>query len=400
MAQIKKFVPKKDSPFSTENDASFEEKIKQHRQKRFLQIVALIVVAIVVGSALYTYLKNITYNTYIVTSTVEKNMVTGSRYVNYAGNILSYSKDGVFSMDSKGNSIWNETYEMQNPILRISGKMVAVADYDGHYVFIMDEHGMKGKIDTNLPIRDLAVSENGIIATILEDTRITNINLYNQEGTMLVTSELRMQQTGYPMALDLSNDGNLLLVSYFGVDGSDVKSSIVFYNYSDVGQNNVDRLVGASDYRDVVMPVVGFLGKGSAYAVGDKRLSFYSGEEKPVSISEIILEEEILGVYEGDTSVGLLVGDLQEGNKYRLDVYDGKGNRVASQKIDMEFKDIIIRNDTILIYNETQMELFTFSGKEKYNNQFQERINLLIPGSNIRKYTMVTDNSISTIELR
>ena len=105
---------------------------------------------------------------------------------NHNGRVLTYSKDGISSIDTKGNVVWNETYQMQNPIVEVNGNAVAIGDYNGHVVYIMDEKGKVGEIDTNLPIRDLCISKTGIVAVVLEDSKVTRLNLYNSKGTELV----------------------------------------------------------------------------------------------------------------------------------------------------------------------------------------------------------------------
>ena len=57
--------------------------------------------------------------------------VDGSTYLALGSNILTYSKDGANCMDSKGVVLWNQTYEMQNPMVDINGSVVAIGDYNG-----------------------------------------------------------------------------------------------------------------------------------------------------------------------------------------------------------------------------------------------------------------------------
>ena len=99
------------------------------------------------------------------------------------------------------------------------------------------------------------------MAAVLEDNKVTRLNLYNSEGKELVKSESRMNQNGYPVAVALSDTGEVMEVSYLYVDSGTVKSSVAFYNFSDVGQNSVDRLVSGNEYADTVIPYIGFLGK-------------------------------------------------------------------------------------------------------------------------------------------
>ena len=58
--------------------------------------------------------------------------VVSTQYVEMDGDILRYSPDGVSVVDSSMNTVWNETYTMQNPIADVNGSRAVVADSEGH----------------------------------------------------------------------------------------------------------------------------------------------------------------------------------------------------------------------------------------------------------------------------
>lgn len=396
MARIKKFVM---PAAQRTKKREFEQKIKAHKRARFLKIVFISMLCMfVVGTAIYL-LDNAVYTSYTEISSFPR--ITGSNSVclNHNGRVLTYSKDGISSMDTKGNIIWNETYQMQDPIVRINENAVAVGDYNGHIIYVMDANGKVGEIDTNLPIRDLCVSKNGIVAVVLKDSKLTRLNLYDSKGKELVKSECRMSQNGYPLAIALSDNGEVMEVSYLYVDSGSMKSSVAFYNFSDVGQNSIDRLVSGNEYADTVIPLVGFLGKDSAFAVGNGRISFYGGSEKPVSVAEKLLSEEIQSVYIGADSVGLVYIDTTGAALYRIDVYDKKGNMTLSQNIDIEYQNILMQKNSIVVYNNTECVMYSMSGREKYRGTFGKSVVLLISSNKSNRFVMVSSDSVDVIEL-
>ena len=265
--------------------------------------------------------------------------------------------------------------------------------------YVMNEKGKVGEIDTNLPIRDLCVSKNGIVAVVLEDSKLTRLNLYDSKGNELVKSECRMNQTGYPMAIALSDTGEVMEVSYLYVDNGSMKTSVAFYNFSDVGQNSVDRLVGGIDYQDTIMPYIGFLSKDSAFAVGNNRISFYGGTEKPVSVAENLLSEEIQAVYTGNEYVGLVYIDTTGAARYRIDIYDKNGNLILKQNIDIDYQNILIQKNSIVIYNNTECVMYNMSGREKYRGTFGKSVSLLIPTNKNNRFIMISSTSTDIIEL-
>ena len=396
MAQIKQFVPKTDN---SEPRGDFEEKIRKHRRSRLAKAALVTLATVVVVLALTAYSRNQIYRSYTQIATADRTIVSESTCLNHNGNLLIYSRDGISSMDAKGNVLWNETYQMQRPIVRINGSAVAAGDYNGNVIYIMDENGKIGEIDTNLPIQDFCISKTGIVAAILADSQVMRLNVYNTNGEEAVKSESRMNQKGYPLAAALSDDGKVMAVSYLYVDSGTMRTSVAFYNFSEVGQNSVDRFISGYDYMDTVMPTVGFLGTNAAYAIGDGRISFFSGEEKPVSIAENLLNEQIQSIYTGERHVALVFVDSTGASGYRVDVYDETGTVVLSQKIDIEYQNILIREDSILIYNEKECLMYGMNGKQKYKGSFAKNVSLVIPGQRSNRLVLVTADSIDTVEL-
>lgn len=79
------------------------------------------------------------YHSYKVLNTSEQEDVVSTQYVDMDGDILRYSPDGVSVVDNSMNTIWNETYTMQNPIADVNGSRAVVADSEGTSLYICDK---------------------------------------------------------------------------------------------------------------------------------------------------------------------------------------------------------------------------------------------------------------------
>lgn len=396
MSKIKEFTPRKER---NSRSKAFEQKIKSHRRGRILKSLFFTVAIILAVWILYYLWDNSSYSYYSEVSSYPRFSSSNSICVNHNGRVLTYSKDGINSMDAKGVVIWNETYEMQNPLVEVNKNAVAVGDYGGHVIYVLNEKGKVGEIDTNLPIRDFCISENGIVAAILEDQKATKLNLYDSKGKILVESESYMNQNGYPVAVALSENAEVMEVSYLQVDSSKVTSHVAFYNFSEVGQNKVDRLVSGRAYEETVIPYVGFFEDGGSFAVGSGRIIFYEGEEKPIDLAIKMLTEEIQAVYRGDNHVILVYVDTTGAALYRIDMYDKKGNLVLSETVDIQIHDILIQDKNIVIYNDTECIMYGISGKEKFRGSFGKSVSLLIPSNRVNRFLMITPTSVDVIEL-
>jgi len=361
-----------------------------------LRVLLIVVIVIAIAAVLINSYKNQVFSGYVITQKGDYQVIENTSYLENDGSIIRYSKDGISNTDINGEVLWNLTYEMQSPVVKTADGFVGIGDYNGHIVHLIDSKGNSYEVDTKLPIRDFSVSSTGYVAAILEDAGNSWINLFSKEGTKIVEAKATMSKTGYPITCSLS--GEVMGVSYFYVDGSTMRSSVTFYNFGGVGENVTDHIVSSYDYANAVVPIVEFMNAENSFAVADNRLMFFEGSKKPVSKADILIDRQVQGVYYSDTHVGLLFYDHTGVNKYCLDVYNSSGEKVISHAFDMNFKDILIRNDQIMIYNEAECQVVGLNGKEKYKGTFEGRVHYVVATDSPRKFLVVINNGLATLE--
>lgn len=400
MSSIRERLKKKKEEKESKPRISYREKIKSHKFTIFYRTTLIIILIGAVIAGVYIQWKNKIYTENTVTSSIETTITPDRKLMPLAGYLLSYSKDGASCMDAKGNAVWNETYEMQNPIIDVCQNVVAIGDYNGRNIYIMNTTGSMGSVTTTKPVRDFSVAANGVIAVVLDDKEVTLIYLYDAQGNELVHFRTTMGESGYPVSVSISPNGQLICVSYLYVDSGQMKSSVAFYNFGAVGQNSTDNYVSGYDYLDTVVPFTRFLDNKTAIAVSDDRIMFYSGAQKPVSIAENLVSDDIQSVYYGEEYIGLVFNSTESSNRYRMDVYNKAGQLVQTIEFDIEYTDIVFHNDQIIIYNETTCLVYNSNGVQKYAGNFDKSALTLIPLSSGYRYMVVTPDSIDTIELK
>lgn len=396
--QQKEKQEQKESKRAVEKD--YRTKIREHRIKYFLACFSVVLVVAVVGTFLYKKIDNRTFTDYEVKNSIEREMITGTTVLNLDGAILTYSKDGINCSDAKGNVLWNQTFEMQAPIVATQGKAAVIADYNGRNIYVMNNESFLGQISTNLPIRDVAVSANGVVAAVLDDSSVTGIYLYDSQGKELGYFKTRMKNSGYPVHVALSENGQLVMVSYLYVDSGAIKSKVAFYNFGQVGKNKSDNFVSGYDYADTVVPFGGFMSTSKSFAVGDDRIMFYSGAQIPTSTAVQLFDEEVQGVYYNNNYVGLVYLNVDGENQYRLEVYNTSGNNILSKEFNIEYTNILFCSDYFVIYNETEWLICNMNGVEKYSGNFKDTVYTVIPTKNVSRYILVTQDALETIELK
>ena len=400
MTNVRDYLKKKKDRQDEQYRISYREKIKSHKFTIFYRTILVIILIAAIIAALYVQWKNKIYTQIVVLSSAEVTITQNSSLLPFAGHLLTYSKDGAGCMDIKGNAVWNQTFEMQNPMVDMCQNVVAIGDYNGRSIYVMDTTGVLGSITTNKPVRAFRVAANGVVAVVLDDTDATWLYLYDANGDELAYIRTTMKESGYPVSVSISPNAQLVCISYLFVDSGQMKSSVAFYNFGEVGKNSSNNYVSGYDYANVIVPLTRFLDNKSLFAVSDDRIMFYGGAQKPVVTAESLIDESVQSVYYGEEYVGLVFISTESSNRYRLDVYHKSGELKQSIEFDIEYSDILFHEDQIIIYNESECHIYNGSGVEKYGGRFDQTVLVMIPQNTKYRYMIVTPDSIDTIELQ
>lgn len=379
---------------------SVAKRIMILRMRRLSAVIAAVVVIAIIVLVCYNSYINYAYTGYEVISSVEEKQTDNSHILSFGTCFLSYSSDGIRCTDEKGNDIWSCPFEMQNPMVEINGGYVAVADYVGRMIYIFNGSGELGTIQTNLPIRDIEVAGNGVVAAVLDNGDVTSISLYYYDGSEIGFFRTTMSKSGYPLDIGMSKDGTLVAVSYLYLDKGVMTSKVAFYNFGEVGQNKTDNLVGGYDYQNEIVPLVGFMNDSTAFAVANDKLMFYKGSQRPTNQRDIFLKEEIRSVYYGDKYIGLTYINPTAESRYLIDIYNTSGDLKNTLPIDMEYQEIFFNDDYVVIYNAASCIIYNVNGNIKYQGDFDESVLLMIPTNSVLKYVLVLSDRIQTIVLR
>lgn len=398
MTDIREYRKKKENAERKKAD-DFQKQIAAHRIKTALLTICVVAVIAAVAAGIYAQIKNQVYSTYVTVASEKKQQYSTTTVLAYQDGFITYSKDGISYTDYKGNAMWNQTYEMQSPIVSVRDKWVAVGDYNGHIIYDINLEGNVQEIDTNLPIRQLTVAANGVVAAVLEDSSVTWIKVYNPNAENAISVKTTMQKSGYPMSVSLSDTGKLMQVAYLKAESGSMKSVVSFYNFGEVGQNYTDTMVSSYEYANSVVPFLAFMNGSTAFSVADNRLDIYQGAEIPKSVYQTFLSEEIRDIYYDGSHIGLVFFDTAGEGKYRLDVYDQSGNKVMSKAFGLEYKDIVFSKETVVIYDEAECMIIGLNGREKYAGEITEQTQLLKPlGAN--RFLSVTKESLDILEMK
>ncbi|MCR4740506.1 MAG: DUF5711 family protein [Lachnospiraceae bacterium] len=398
MAEINEYFKNK---YETEDTEDYRKKLARHRRLIAYRVLAgILFVAVILAGIYYNYRTKV-YSDYSVLRSINYSEVSTADYRKFNNNIVRYSTDGAFAFNISNDLLWNQTYEMQNPMISICRDHVAIGDYKGTRIYVMDSKGKQGEIDTTLPIHNFCVSDTGSVAVVLEENDITWIRLFSVNGELIASDRTTMSQSGYPVDIALSPNGSILAVSYLMIDQGNLTTSVAYYNFGDVGQNEIDNLVSGYNYKDTVISYINFINDKTAYAVGDDKFVVYKGSQKPESIFELdIKEEKVKSVFNSENYIGLVFIEGTSEAAYRIDVYNTEGELRYSKKFNLEYTDIVLSGDMVVIYNSSECLMYDLNDKEKYNGNFKSSVIEVVPTASSTRYLLVSGNKTEEIQLK
>lgn len=386
---------------STDHSSSvddYEARLARHKRKTIRKTLIVIGAFVLVVALVLLYFEKRSYRNYKILQTSEQEDVVSTQYAEMDGKILRYSPEGASLINSKMETIWSETYEMQNPVADVCGQSAVIADRDGTLIEIYNTNGHTGSISTSYSIVKVRVTASGLVAAILDAGDDTWINYYASDGSLIAENQTKVDDPGYPLDVAVSKDGVIMMVTYQFVDGSDTTSYVAFYNFGDVGQNEDDRIVSGYTYEGVVIPQIQYLDNSRSVALRDDGFTLYKGKQIPKENKTVEVEKEIVSTFYDEDIIGLVFKNGEKDELYTMQVYSTNGNLKFEKGFNIPYTTIKMSGGNILMYNSSQICIMNSRGVEKYSGTVDGTIkNLFKIGWN--RYLLVLDNGVNVIKL-
>ena len=370
-----------------QGDDGYEARLFRHRLIKVLLVVIPAVILIGGGLILYRNHQLKQYMEYEVRWEKEMSEGSFSSYVTYGSNVLKYSRDGASYIDNTGEKVWSEAYEMRSPMVAVSGSYAAIADREGRSIYIFDEKGCQGKITTILPVTNVTVASQGVVAVLLEEEEVSYINFFDKTGARLdIEKKMWMGGEGYPVAMALSPSGTQLMISCIYVDAGSMQNKIAFFNFSELGEMLEEKLAGAFELQDTIAPQVTFFSNNRACAFLDNGIAFYSMKELspkdpllPEQGKNYTYDESIRSVFHNNTHVGIVTDGKDQVTPYHLYIYDSAGTPVLEMGFDFDYIDIQLFDGGVCLYDQAACRIYSMDGQLKYDGSLDGSISMLLP---------------------
>lgn len=383
-------------------DTVIESEKSREDKSRNLKIKVIIIIGIVCALLLAIYLFCVyrTYNNYKVRKTIKIETGTNSQYQAFGEFVVKYSNDGISYINGT-ETIWNEAYEMKSPIVDVCGDYLAIADKNSNTIYIFNKKGKVGEVNTSYPIIKIEVAQQGVVAALLEEASANYIELYDKEGNLIVSHKSLLSENGFPLSFSISNDGEKMMTSYLSIKEGSTENQVIFYNFSNVGKDEVDRVVGTfNQYGETIVPAVYFVSNEDAIAIGDNVLTIYKMKEKPTIRKEIKFDKEIQKVFYNEKYVGLIFENSKGDTPYKMEVYSLSGEKIMSKEIEMNLDHVKFAGKNVLMYDDVTCELISLKGVVKFKHVFTKQLDAIVPMESTNTFLLMTKNKIEEISLK
>ena len=368
------------------------------RREKVRRILATAVLIILAVCGTYLLLKNQSYGQARLAAGYENSTSDSNTYVHFGDGIIRYSRDGVVFLDRKNEEQWIQPVQLQNPIIEVRDDAFAVADSGGNSIYVFTEDGLKGEIETTLPIEKISVSNQGIVSAILKNENMPRIISYDATGNILVEQQITLNSLGYPTALELSEDGNVLAVSYLYTDSGSLQSRVVYYNFGEEGQEQADNKVTTDEYDNTIMADIFFMGRDRSVVVGDNSFVIYRGTDVPEKIKEVDIYQEIRSVFHSDRYIGFILLN-QEKSGFELRLYNRSGEQIMNREIESEYRNVKIDGDEIILYDGSRCCIVTVTGILKYEGDIDVDIMEMFRAPGLNRYYVMSVDELRVIYL-
>lgn len=376
----------------------YNKKRSRHKRNAVKRTIITAVAVVAAIAAVGFYMEKRSYHNYKIVQSSEQEDVISTSYVEMDGDILRYSPDGVSLVSDKMNTLWSETYQMQNPMADVNGTRAVIADKDGTELEIYDKSGKTGSVTTSYSIIKARVSKSGMVAAILDGGDDTWINFYSTDGSLIAENQTKVDDPGYPLDVAVSDDGVVMIVTYQFVEGSDTTSYVAFYNFGDVGQNEDDRIVSGYKYEGVVVPQIQYLDNNQSVALKDNGFTLYQGSQIPKEVKTVKVDQEIVSTFFDNDMIGLVFKNDSKDKQYTMEVYTTDGKLKFQQDFNIPYTTIKLSGGNILMYNSSQMCVMNSRGVQKYMGSVDGTIKDFFKiGWN--RYLLVLDSGVDVIKL-
>lgn len=384
----------------SETEDEFGIRLRKHKRAMYIRTALLVVLGIALIFVLINIYTHWTYRSYEVIES-EDVFDSVSGYVAIHDRVLRYSPDGAVLLKSDmEEEIWNESFNMTQPTLESSSEAILIYDKRGTDIHVYNMEQKLGSFITNSPILFARVSANGNVLAAVEDGEGTQIIYYNSNGEEIAAISPSPTKYGYPLSMAVSEDGNMVAVSYVMTDNGVIGSRLAFYNFGSAGSDKEDHLMAAEEFTETLIPDVRYFGGTELIAFTDSGFMVYKGSGTPKRKEDVKIGRDIVSFFCDESRLAFIFRCDEVGHRYTMDVYNHGGKLLNTEYVDIIYDKGHFSNKELIFCNSNEMAVYTRNGHLRFSGPLNEGTLSDVIKIGRNKYFAVTDTKAEMIKLK
>ncbi|OOB77836.1 MAG: hypothetical protein BEN18_01255 [Epulopiscium sp. Nuni2H_MBin001] len=243
---------------------------------KIMGVVALFIIAYIAYTAITYQSKDISQLK--VSNTILEFDPLKMEYVGVnEGQVIYISGDGIKALNKKGEEVWADTFSLKDIIVSQKEPYLAVSNLRNKQIYLFNDKGKQAEISLQNPVVGFCVNPSGYVAVIEEIDGGHIISAYDNTGRFLEVNSGSFTSNGdYPIAVEISPNNELIMVSYLYLGDTQLASTVgaiaVAQPLVAVGE---PMLFGNMESDNLVYEIE-FISNNVWASIGDKFITFYS----------------------------------------------------------------------------------------------------------------------------
>lgn len=319
------------------------------------------------------------------------------------GDALYVSTDeGLTKYALNGDSIWNKSFHVNDKLFMEADPYIAIVDLTGKNAYIFDENGEVGSVQTDYEIVGGYLNARGFLSLILDNDQENFINVYTNEGALVVERRTIFKKDGYPIELAMTSDGTKMMTSHLKVSDHIINSSVTFLDFSQQGEEYEDRVVGTQSMNDTMASSLNYIGDNHGVIVGDNQIDFFAFNPVPKRLNSIEVEASILDVAFTKDWLIVSYGEAKvpsgEAFANKVIVYDENGLVVSENSYDSPVTGLSAEDETYFVILSSDIVCYNAGGSLWTTTTYKpvEAIEIL----DKNQYLLIFDYNYEVVEIR
>ena len=200
------------------------------------------------------------------------------------------------------------------------------------------------------------------------------------------------------MDLAISEDGEVLQVSYLHVHSGKLVSKVVYYNFGETKEELNDYQVGQKEFDNTVLATGFYLDGNVSAVVGDNCMTIFKGEESVKEVVTIVFENKVQSIGHSDKYIAVVLNNPGQ-TGYELRLYNKSGKLVTNEAFTGEYRNVKIEGNQVIMYDGKECTIFHKNGVQKFDGEMNNSILEIAAAAGVNKYIVMNANGMESVRL-